>query len=360
MPLPPYLGGSVAVSTAPPPIPGDPIDPPPKQTPAKIKELDAKSGSLSAGVGVGFRAYNRFSQSKAPLLAAGTTYYLFLAMFSILAFGYGLAAILGTDEMAAYMTEAIGNAFPGLLGDKGINPSQLRAIGQATSLVGLIGLVYGGGGAVGAAMQSIHLIYGAPADPRNFLLAKVRQLLWLAAIGPLILLSFAASAFTADASDKVLSTIGINNAGTGIVLRVVTLLLTLLVNFAIVYLLLSHFGGIRPPRHALVVGSATGAVVFEVLKLLMAGLIRFTVDKPQYGALAAPIGILFVLFLQCLTLYLMASLTAGVADKDVPLEALAVRSVDEVQTSMAEVSTTPETASAPTGTSTSTNGETTN
>ena len=35
-----------------------------------------------------------------------------------------------------------------ITGDKGINPSQLRAIGQATSLVGLIGLVYGGGGAL--------------------------------------------------------------------------------------------------------------------------------------------------------------------------------------------------------------------
>ena len=56
--------------------------------------------------------------------------------------------------------------------------------------------------------------------------------------------------------------------------------------------------------------------------MLMSQLIAFTIAKPQYGALAAPIGILFVLYLQCLVLYLSASLTAGIAERDVPLVAL--------------------------------------
>ena len=42
MPLPPYLGGSVAASS--PPIPGDPIDPPQTDPPAKIKELTRSPG----------------------------------------------------------------------------------------------------------------------------------------------------------------------------------------------------------------------------------------------------------------------------------------------------------------------------
>ena len=54
----------------------------------------------------------------------------------------------------------------------------------------------------------------------------------------------------------------------------------------------------------------------------MALLVAFTVDKPQYGAFAAPIGVLFVLYLQSTALYGAAALTAGIAERDVPLGVL--------------------------------------
>ena len=57
-----------------------------------------------------------------------------------------------------------------------------------------------------------------------------------------------------------------------------------------------------------------GAVVIELLKQLMALLVGFVIDKPQYGALSAPIGIMFVLYLQSSALYLVASLTAALAE----------------------------------------------
>jgi uncharacterized BrkB/YihY/UPF0761 family membrane protein len=57
-----------------------------------------------------------------------------------------------------------------------------------------------------------------------------------------------------------------------------------------------------------------GAVVIEVLKQLMALLVGFVIDKPQYAALAAPIGIMFVLYLQSSALYAVASLTAALAE----------------------------------------------
>ena len=61
-----------------------------------------------------------------------------------------------------------------------------------------------------------------------------------------------------------------------------------------------------------------GAVVIEVLKQVMALLVGFVIDKPQYGALAAPIGIMFVLYLQSSALYAVASLTAALAETRVP------------------------------------------
>jgi membrane protein len=321
----------MSVSTAPPPVSGTAIDPPPKPTPDKVKDLDAREGAVGTGVGVGFRAVARFSHAKASLLAAGTTYYLFLAMFSIIAFAYGLTTALGAEQVAAYVTEAVSEAFPGLLGDEAIDPAQLRAVGQATSIIGAIGLLYGGTGAVVAAVSSLHAIYGAPKDPRNIVIARARALGWLLLLGTLILLSFVATTFTADLSARVFDALGIDWQGPSTLLIVGSTVLTLGVNFAIVYLLIANLGGIRPPRHALVLAAACGAVVIEILKNLMTVLVGFTIDKPQYGAFAAPIGVLLVLFLQTLALYGSAALAAGIADKDVPLEVLEASSIEQAQ-----------------------------
>lgn len=318
-------------ATTPPPIPGEPIDPAPKEAPKKVREIDRGSGKVSTAVGVAYRAFNRFSHAKAPLLAAGTTYYMFLAMFALLAFGYGLAATFGSEAVSKYLTEALGEAFPGLVGSNGIDPGQLKAVGQTTSLIGLVGLLYGGLGAIAAASDSIHLIYSAPKDPRNFVVAKVRYAGWLLLLAIMILLSFVASSFTTDISGKLASALGFQWDGPTLPLQLGTIVVTLALDFAVVYLILSHLGGIRPARGPRVIGSLVGMVLIEILKLLMSTLISFTVAKPQYGALAAPIGILFVLFLQAMTLYAAAALTAGIADKDVPLEVLEPDSAAEVQ-----------------------------
>ncbi len=322
--------------TIPPPIPGEGIDPPPKPAPERIRSLDSRPGATGVVVGVAFRALNRFSHAKASLLAAGTTYYLFLAMFSILAFSYGLTASLGAERVAAYVTEAVAEAFPGLLGEDGIDPARLREVGQTMSVVGAVGLLYGGTGAVIAARRSLHLLYGAPKDPRNIVVARVQALGWLVAVGPLILLSFVASSVTAQLSDTILDALGVQWRGPSVALTIVSVLLTLVVNFGIVYLLIGNLGGIRPERGALRIAAAVGAFVIEILKLVMALLVSMTIDKPQYGAFAAPIGVLFVLYLQSMALYGAAALAAGVAERDVPLDVLMPADLEQAQDAVAD------------------------
>jgi uncharacterized BrkB/YihY/UPF0761 family membrane protein len=326
----------MAITTSPPPIHGEPIDPAPKPTPKAVRRFEQRDDALGALVGALYRSYLRFSHANATLLAAGTTYYMFLAMFSIIAFGYGVTAWLGADQIAEYLTEAIGEAFPGLLGDDGIDPATLRAVGQTAGIIGLLGLFYGGGGAVIAASKSMHLLYGAPKDARNFVVARIIALLWLLAIGPMILVSFVASSFTSDLSDRVFEALNISWEGPGVLLAVAAVALTLGLNFAIIYLLLGNLGGIRPPRRARVIGAAVGAVITELLKSAMTLLVGFTIDQPEYGALAAPIGILFVLFLLSMALYSSAALTAGVTDKDVPLELLEADAVEDAHAAMAD------------------------
>lgn len=297
-----------------PPIPGVPVDPPTRPAPARVRALEIRPGRLGAGVGLGYRTVQRFTISRATLLAAGTTYYLFLALFSVIALAYGIAAALGAEQVAAYVTEALSSAFPGLLDESGIDPEELRAVGQATSLIGGVGLLYSATGGVYAASRSLHTIYGAPKNTRNPVLVRVWALAWFFALAPLMLLSFVASTFTANLLGRVLTLLGITWAGPGVLLTTVAVAFTLALNFLITYLLLGRLGGIRPPRTPLVVGAAVGAVTVEALKLVMALLLGFVVDKPQYGALAAPIGVMFVLYLQCGALYGVASLTAALAE----------------------------------------------
>jgi membrane protein len=305
-----------------PPIPGRPIDPPTKPAPEKIRRLAERPGALGSTAALGLRFVTRISRAKIGLLAAGTTYYLFLALFAVAAFAYGLAATLGTDVVTEWLNEAIENAFPGLLGPDGLDPDQLRAVGQATSIVGSLALLYAGLGGVGAAHQSIHKIYGAPVDARNFVVAKLRFVGWLLILGPLIMLSFVTSSLTSTLSTRILELVGIDSNSWQTAIQWASILLAFILNFAIVFLLLSHFGGIRPDRTSLIVGSVFGAVVVELLKTLMASLIAYTVERPQYGALAAPIGILFVFFLLSTALYISAALTAAVADRERPLHHL--------------------------------------
>jgi len=99
-----------------------------------------------------------------------------------------------------YLTDALHEALPGLVGAEGIDPAQLRAVGRSSSIVGLLLLLYAGGGAMGAASGSMHLIYGAPPDPRNFLISRARLLGLLIVIAPLILVSFAIPNLVASAT----------------------------------------------------------------------------------------------------------------------------------------------------------------
>ena len=301
-------------------IPGESVDPPPKDLPRQVRALQSREGLVGESASLAMRTSIRFTVSRATLLAAGTTYYLFLALFSALALAYGLTAALGAEQLSAYITEAVSAAFPGLTGQTGIDPDVLRNTAQVTSIVSAVGFLYGATGAVMGASRSLHAVYGAPNNTRNYVVVRFWAVGWFLLLAPLVLLSFVSASVTANLFDRLLDAVGLQWSGPTPLLDVSALALTLLLNFIVVRVMLGQLGGIRPPRTPLLVGTAVGAVVIEVLKQAMALLVGFVVGKPQYAVLTAPIGILFVLYLQAMTLYAVASLTAAVAEGPSPAE----------------------------------------
>ena len=111
---------------------------------------------------------------------------------------------------------------------------------------------------------------------------------WFLVLAPLVLLSFVSASFTANLSARLLDALGLHWDGPRLLLGAAAVVLTMVLNFLVVHLMLGRLGGIRPARTPLLVGAAVGAVVIEVLKQVMALLVGFVIDKPQYGALAAP------------------------------------------------------------------------
>ena len=290
-------------------IPGRPLDPPQKFRAETARKLDGKV----ATAGVVYRAIFRFNKAKTTVLAAGTTYYIFISLFAMITFAYGIAATLGADRIAEALTEYLGEAFPGLIGADGIDPEELKATGQTTSTVGLLVLVYSGSGAVAACASSMHMIYGAPQDPRNFVFNRIRYLMWLFLLGPLIVVSYIPSTFVTAFLGPLIDRFELQNSGVGAAIVVASLILTYILNFLIVYLVLSNLGGIRPSRRARVIGAAVGALVLEILKYVASIIIQRSLDNPAYGAFAIPIALMLVLYLQTITLFGSAALTAAVA-----------------------------------------------
>lgn len=291
------------------PIPGEKVDPPPKKIASTLAKVDRK-GVL---VGSGFRAFLRYSHANASLLAAGTTYFAFLALFAILVVIFGVTALIGGDRLAQTATESLNKAFPGLIGTGGISPEQLQQVGQTTSLIGLVVLLYSGSSAMVALSNSLHLIYATPKDPRNFVVARLRLLAWLLLLVPLIGLSFVPSTLISTLAGPVMDFLGLDGGLWTYVLFGLTAVVSILLNALVVWLILGHLGGVKPQRRPRLVGTVVGAVGIEALKYLLSFIIAWSIGKPQYGAFAAPIAVLLVLYLEVLVLYLAACLTAGTA-----------------------------------------------
>lgn len=191
--------------------------------------------------------------------------------------------------MSNYLTEALGEAFPGLVGANGIDPAQLKAVGQATSLIGLVGLLYGGLGAV-CRQRLVAPDLQHQRSSRNFIVAKVRYAGWLVVLALMILLSFVVELHHEHLDQTGPVPWGSSWAPPSPAAPAGHYRLHRRARLRRRLPDPGQPGGIRTSRLPLAIGSLIGMVLIELLKLLMSTLIAFTVAKPQSGALAAPMS----------------------------------------------------------------------
>jgi len=258
------------------------------------------------------RAAERYRDKRGNRLGAAIAFYAFLSFFPLVAIGYALLGYLvGASEQAReYLVQAINELLPGLAGE--IEVAQIAQAWGAVGLLGVAGLIYTGLGCMNALREALRDIWlGDPTGGGNFLLKKLHDIGALLFLGVVLITSVAGSTVTGQASHAVLQWLGLEHAVVaGLLLRLLTLSVTIGCNTLIFLMLFSRLSGTRAPWRSIAGGALFGAVGFEILKQVGALLVARTAGNPVYASFAVVAGLLVWIYLVARFVVFAAAWTA--------------------------------------------------
>ena len=221
----------------------------------------------------------------------------FLSFFPLLALAFGVAGYVAQyDHGAQRQTiHVLSTVLPGLIGSgKGqIDVRSLTAHKAATGVVGLVGLAFSGVGLVSALRGSTRALWRLPKLPGNVVVAKLRDLVALVAMGLALIASFTLTAGATAAARTIVDHTPLPDGGVGtVLLRVAAIALAILGDvalFAVAFRVLPAAGA---TWREVADGALMAAVGFEVLKAFGAYYLQRTTGNAVYGTFAAVIGLL--------------------------------------------------------------------
>ncbi|RNL82306.1 YihY/virulence factor BrkB family protein [Halostreptopolyspora alba] len=240
------------------------------------------------------RAYERFSDERGNQLAASVTYFAFLSFFPLLALAFAVAGYLAEFHVAArdYMERAVADALPGISGELPIEAIAESRVG--TGVLGVLGLLYAGLGAVSSLRQALHVIWlKSVSESPNFLVAKLVDTVVMVVLGTAMLVSVALTSVLQTGTRWLLGGLGLDEVGVLVVAtRLVGLVVAVAVSTLVFLVLFSRLSGSGRPWRLLWRGALLAAVGFEILKALGATLLAGTLSNPVYASFAVLVGLL--------------------------------------------------------------------
>lgn len=257
------------------------------------------------------RTARRYQTQHGDQLAGSVTYFAFLSFFPIIALAFAVVGYVVTIRPDALetLTQAINSQLPGLAERIGID--QIAGAKTGAGIIGLLGLLYAGLGAVNALRDALRLIWMTTEPRLGFVLGKLRDLVALLLIGLTLLLSVVVGGFATQATGVVLEWLGLRGTplqqlGLGAAGIAVSLAADLLV-FTVILGWLA-----RPPQPRSVVlrGALLGAIAFGLLKQLATLVLSGTLSNPVYGVWAVVAGLLIWINLSARITLLAAAWTA--------------------------------------------------
>jgi membrane protein len=252
------------------------------------------------------RAAVRYDTVAGHRLAAGVTYYGFLAVFPLLLLAYALLGWVAghNEDVTTRLSEFLAANLPTL---------EVERIAEArytAGILGLVGVVYAGLGWVDTLRSAVLAIWERDEERGGILLTKLVDFAALLALGPIYGASIALSVLLNSGTEWGLRQLGVNAGGLNVVLTVVAFAVGVLVNLVVFTMLLAALPRLRIPFGRLFPPALLGAIGFELLKAFSRYALGYTMANPAYRLVASAVGVLIFLNLFNQLLLFCASLTA--------------------------------------------------
>jgi YihY family inner membrane protein len=235
-------------------------------------------------VGRFVRLAQRYGRDECGHYAAALTYYGLLSVFPLMLLALSVAGIVlahaGQREILS-LIERLARGIPGLGPLIGKNISAVIRGRGIAAVIGVIGIIWGGTGAIAAARAALARVFRFD-KPINTFLIRLRSLGLLFILGPLLLISVAATGLATRLS--VIAILGVAGG--------------LLVNVGLFWIAYRIFvptsvAGVRQ----LLPGAVAGAIAFTVLEVAGSFYTKMVVQHAVaiFGIFAGIIGALVVL-----------------------------------------------------------------
>lgn len=284
----------------------------------------------------GYRAWDRYNDSRGNVLAGGVAYLAFFSVIPALVLGFTVFGFVLRNQPDLFdrVVGSISDTLPGIVKDASHRDGLIDASSPPTpnaltiaGAVSLVTLVLSGLGWLGALRQSMRAVFGRPRLKDNALRSKLRDLLVMVTLGLAFLLSGVLSTGVSSAARWLLEQLGVEEASFagGLLLRTAAVLVVFAVDVLLMLIVFRLLSGLRLPREDLVQGALVGAVGLGVLKLASGLLLASAAKKPVLGAFAVIVGLLVLLNLISRVMLLAGAWAATTAEDRGRLEPVGTR-----------------------------------
>lgn len=257
------------------------------------------------------RMQEHYGSVKAGQQAGAVTYFAFLSFFPILALAFFVVGVLSNvyPDANANLRSAIESVLPGLVGNKDgqLSLDDIRSFSGLAGLLGLAGVLYSGLSWVSALRDALVVVFEQPeGEVPSFVRGKLRDLMTLALIGLVLIVSVAVAGFVGGFADQVLDWLGLGTELAWVV-QILVVLLGLGANMVLFFSMYRLLAEPHVPKRSLWSGALLGAVGFEVLKQVSGLLLSSTKGQPAFQAFGiALILLVWINYFSRLVLYAAA------------------------------------------------------
>ncbi|WP_336207580.1 YihY/virulence factor BrkB family protein [Nonomuraea sp. LPB2021202275-12-8] len=288
------------------------------------------------------RTVQRYQGQSGDRLAGAVTYFAFLSFFPLLALAFALLGyvLAFNQNVEQALREAITERLPGVADQ--LDLSYIEDAKATAGVIGLLGLLYAGLGAVDALRGALREISMATTPPPNFVLGKLRDLVSLIMLGVTLIVSVLAGGLATQATRNVaLFLFGDSSPVVTAATWLVGMLGSVAADWLLFVVLLGWVARPLQPFRVIAQGALIGAIGFGALKQVASLLLAQTLGNPVYGAFAVIVGLLIWINISArLVLYVAAwTATAGFdpppAPSPVPSMPEAARPAEEARPNQA-------------------------